>query len=72
MYTDEASEVLLFRKITAGEYSMDENLWGSVSMQAKDLVVRLLQVNPERRYTMKEVLESPFMKMHKDVLNKPS
>ena len=51
---------------------MDENLWSSVSMQAKDLVVRLLQVNPEHRYTMKEVLESPFMKTHKNVLNKPS
>ena len=64
---EESSEVLLFRKITAGDYSMRGDPWGEVSSDAKDLVSNLLQVDAERRFTTKQVLESPFMTKYRSL-----
>jgi calcium/calmodulin-dependent protein kinase (CaM kinase) II/calcium/calmodulin-dependent protein kinase I len=39
----------LFRKIRKGEYKFHDEYWGQVSKDAKDLIVSLLTVDPDKR-----------------------
>ena len=39
----------------------DENIWAHVSCEAKDLVCRLLDKNPQTRPDIKEVLRHPWL-----------
>jgi len=47
-------------KIVSGKFSMHGGVWDSVSTQAKDLISRLLQSDPEARLTAEESLEHPW------------
>ena len=65
-YHDSQDE--LFRQIRAGRYSFEvpagwvgPNPWAQVSPLAKDLVQRMLQVEPARRITMEQVLNHPWL-----------
>ena len=58
----EANQVLLFKKIVRGQFSFDaEGGWGAVSPAAKDVVSRLLTVDPAKRATAEEVLAHPWL-----------
>jgi len=46
----------IMRKIVIGNYQFAEDLWDSVSVQAKDLVVRMLTLSPYKRTSLKEAL----------------
>eukprot|EP00761_Pharyngomonas_kirbyi_P006881 gb/GECH01006890.1/.p1 GENE.gb/GECH01006890.1/~~gb/GECH01006890.1/.p1 ORF type:complete len:329 (+),score=52.64 gb/GECH01006890.1/:1-987(+) len=52
----------LFDLIIGGRYDFPEEYWGSVSDSAKDLITRLLEVNPADRYTPDQALEHPWIK----------
>lgn len=52
---------IMRRNIMQGEYSFSSPKWDTISDGAKDLVSRLLTVNPEERSTIKECLEHPWM-----------
>jgi calcium/calmodulin-dependent protein kinase I len=52
----------LFRKIRAGNFTFHESSWANVSIPAKQLIVNLLTVNPDRRWSAQEALESSWMK----------
>ncbi len=41
----------ILEKSAKGEFSMEGKDWEGVSAEAKDLVVRMLTVDPERRIT---------------------
>jgi len=56
------SEPKLFRKIREGKYDMDDPVWKVISPEAKDLIAKLLCVDPEKRYTVDQVLNHPWMK----------
>ena len=45
---------ILFNKIKHGKYNMKSKQWMNISIYAKDLVARLLQINPNNRYTAKQ------------------
>lgn len=49
------------RKVMKGEYSFSSPNWEKVSESAKDLVSRLLTINPEERPSIKEFLSHPWI-----------
>ena len=49
----------LFRKIKAAQYSLQSEGWESVSEEAKDLVRKLLELNPQVRFTPDQALSHP-------------
>lgn len=53
----------LFKMIRSGKYSMDPAEWGVISDSAKDLVRRILVVDPDKRLSAQEILHHPWMKM---------
>ncbi|EFN53608.1 hypothetical protein CHLNCDRAFT_32147 [Chlorella variabilis] len=55
------SEPRLLRSIMAGKYSLDDPVWEEISGEAKDLVSKLLVVDPASRLTCQQVMEHPWM-----------
>ena len=51
----------LFLKIRAADYVFDEQDWDYISLSAKQLIARMLTVDPTRRITIAEALKSPWM-----------
>jgi len=49
------------QKILRGEYDFPAREWGRVSHEAKTIVVRLLNVDSDRRMTVDELLNSPWL-----------
>ena len=50
----------LIEKIKNCDYSMDNSIWEKVSPDAKDLVRRLLQIDPDKRETSVKALQHPW------------
>src|SRR3989338_1252806 len=51
----------LFHKITTCHYGFPSPWWDCVSSCAKDLIVRLLQMDPSRRLTVEQALAHPWI-----------
>jgi len=51
----------LFRKIRQGDYKFHDEYWGNVSHDAKDLIKKLLTVDPSKRLSAKEALQTKWM-----------
>ncbi|KAL3690103.1 hypothetical protein R1sor_016412 [Riccia sorocarpa] len=51
----------LFKKILYGRVDYSSYPWPDISSKAKDLVKRMLEVNPKTRITAKEVLAHPWI-----------
>ena len=51
----------LFGKIIQADYEFEEEYWESISSDAKDLVRSLLEVNPKKRLSAKEALNSKWI-----------
>ena len=54
--------------ILRGEYEFEEVFWSHISNEAKDLIALLLQVNPEKRITAEEALQSDWMMAEEETL----
>jgi len=50
----------LYRKIKKGEYEFDPEYWDAVSSDAKDLISKMLVVNPAKRLTAAQALRHPW------------
>jgi len=57
----EQNQRTLFRKIRKGQYEFHEEYWGQVSEDAKDLIRKLLVVDPANRYTSKDALANKWI-----------
>jgi len=55
------STAALYKQIKKGEFDFPAPYWSNISPAAKDLVRRLLTVNPDQRATAKQVLEHPWI-----------
>ncbi|PRP88251.1 protein kinase [Planoprotostelium fungivorum] len=49
------------QQIRSGKYEFNETHWAGVSTTARDLVSRMLEVDPGRRITAEEALRHPFL-----------
>ena len=60
----DAPECELAELITSGNYEFHEEYWSDdeIPPAAKDLIVHLLQVDPDDRYTPKEALECRWLR----------
>ncbi|KAK7116130.1 uncharacterized protein [Littorina saxatilis] len=56
------SEPEMFRKIIKGDYVFDNEYWEDIGENAKDLVRRLLVLEPKKRLTAAEALKHPWVK----------
>lgn len=57
-----SSHPRLLRRILAGHFSMEGPAWKGISPEAKDLVAKLLVVDPHQRLTAAAALAHPWMK----------
>ncbi|XP_025080182.1 peripheral plasma membrane protein CASK-like [Pomacea canaliculata] len=57
----------LYDLILKGSYKMRQKQWGNISASAKDLVTRLLDLNPETRLTVEGALEHPWIKNKREI-----
>ncbi|XP_067234332.1 ribosomal protein S6 kinase alpha-3 isoform X3 [Chanodichthys erythropterus] len=64
---DTPEEILA--RIGSGKFSLTGGYWNSVSLEAKDLVSKMLHVDPHQRLTAAQVLRHPWI-IHKDQLPK--
>mmetsp|Transcript_729 Transcript_729/g.1016 ORF Transcript_729/g.1016 Transcript_729/m.1016 type:complete len:516 (+) Transcript_729:340-1887(+) len=64
------SQKELFRKIVSGKFEFDEDDWCDVSDDAKDLVSKLLVLDPDQRLTSNEALKHKWMKASSDRLSR--
>uniref|UniRef100_A0A1A8NJI7 CHK2 checkpoint homolog n=1 Tax=Nothobranchius rachovii TaxID=451742 RepID=A0A1A8NJI7_9TELE len=56
------SKLSVTEQIIRGEFTMVPSKWKNVSDQAKDVVRKLLEVDPSKRMTIREALQHPWLK----------
>lgn len=59
-FYDESIQVLT-EKVSQGQYTFLSPWWDDISKSAQDLISHLLDVDPERRYTIKEFFAHPWI-----------
>jgi len=64
------SQKELFRKIVAGKFVFDDDDWDDVSDDAKDLIRKLLVLDPDKRLTATDALRHKWLKMTRDQLQR--
>ena len=64
---DDNDTQMLYKKIMKGEYSIPS----FVSSQATDLIKRVLNTDPERRYTIEQIKAHPWFNLYKGYVNIP-
>ncbi|KAJ3407474.1 hypothetical protein HDU80_008658 [Chytriomyces hyalinus] len=57
----------LFEEIVACRYAFEDEDWGQISESAKDLISKLLTVDPEKRLTAAEALKHPWLDVDREV-----
>eukprot|EP00752_Nemacystus_decipiens_P004110 g3760.t1 len=55
------NQTRLFRRIKAGSFKFHDEYWSNTSLEAKDLIRRLLLVDPSRRMTATQAMEHPWL-----------
>lgn len=56
----------IFGKISKGEFDFQSPLWAGISEAAKDLIRKMMSVNPNRRITVVEALRHPWFAIQSD------
>eukprot|EP00727_Mastigamoeba_balamuthi_P004393 m51a1_g13952 putative myosin light chain (435) ;mRNA; r:926374-928245 len=51
----------LYERISSARFDYDRRVWSLVSAQAKDLIAKMLVVDPKKRLTVRECLEHPWL-----------
>eukprot|EP00903_Cladosiphon_okamuranus_P008290 g7977.t1 len=57
------NQARLFAKIKKGVYSFHDEYWAEISPEAKDLIAKMLTVDPTKRLTAAQALEHPYLKI---------
>jgi len=65
-FRGEGEEVM--KQIRYGEFKFHKRYWSHVSDDAKNLITRMLTVDPERRITAKSALNSRWIRASEDAL----
>ncbi|XP_067015331.2 phosphorylase b kinase gamma catalytic chain, skeletal muscle/heart isoform isoform X2 [Anabrus simplex] len=56
-------QMVMLRNIMEGKYSFTSPEWADITEPPKDLIRKLLVVDPKKRITIKEALEHPFFQL---------
>ena len=64
-FYDESIQVLT-EKVARGQYTFLSPWWDDISKPAQDLVSHLLTVDPEKRYTIQQFLDHPWIKQTRE------
>jgi calcium-dependent protein kinase len=65
------NEKEIFSKILYGNFSFRHKIWNKVSNEAKNLVQKLLEINPQKRLSAKEALNDVWFESNKNaIINK--
>jgi len=59
-----ADDTVLLKHIARGKYKFHNNFWDDISLDAKEFVRGLMNVDPETRLTSEEALEHPWILKH--------
>ncbi|EGW35219.1 uncharacterized protein SPAPADRAFT_146235 [Spathaspora passalidarum NRRL Y-27907] len=65
-YDDDANSLTI--KILRGDFVFLQPWWDEISANAKDLISRMLTINPEQRITIEEIWNHPWLQHDKDKL----
>ncbi|KAM6561002.1 calcium-dependent protein kinase 29 [Cannabis sativa] len=65
------TEKTIFEAIWEGKLDLQSSPWPSISASAKDLIAKMLRIDPRRRITAAEALEHPWLKEDGEVSDKP-
>ena len=57
---DGESRAIVFEKIRSGDFNYDKRTWKVISEEAKDLINKLLEVKPRKRYKASDALNHPW------------
>lgn len=60
----------LFLKISKGDFQFRPKYWDAISLEARDFVSNLLQVNVKERFTVAQALEHPWMRRQETDLSR--
>ena len=60
-FDDENSESEIIKQTIENEVTFDSSVWENISQEAKDLIRSLLCKEPDKRISIKEVLEHPWI-----------
>lgn len=55
------NQALLFEQIKNGKYDFPDPWWSNISDQAKDLVKKMMTVDPKARYSIDDCLKHPWI-----------
>jgi serine/threonine protein kinase len=58
---EEIDELKVSESIIKGEYIFHPEVWGDTSHNAKDFVMKVLEIDPKKRFTAAEALQHPFI-----------
>merc|ERR1712000_789859 len=53
----------IFRSINRGTFDFHQKEWNNVSNEAKNLIKRILKINPKDRPSLEEILEDKWFKI---------
>ena len=62
------NEKEIFTKILYGNFCFRHNIWNKISNEAKNLVQKLLEINPEKRLSAKEALNDIWFEKNKNAI----
>lgn len=60
-YFSSHERCVLEKLVLIGRYSMEGTAWYEISEDAKDLIKRMLVVNPDHRITLEGILNHPWI-----------
>lgn len=60
------NEKEIFTKILSGNFSFRHKIWNKISEEAKDLVKKLLEINPGKRLSAKDALNEKWFKVNEN------
>ena len=60
---DDDTDAKVFERIIRCEYEFDDLFWENISLSAKDVISKLLVLDPKKRLSAKDCLEHPWVKV---------
>ncbi|EFA78669.1 putative protein serine/threonine kinase [Heterostelium album PN500] len=64
---DDSQDVSIFEQIRNAVFEFPDEDWSQISPEAKDLIKRLLCVNPMKRYSCDQILDHPWYNLSKSL-----